>query len=112
MGNVRPEIVPRLYFLLKAMEEAPPNIRIVKGDSVSFKFLVKWIRRNRKELYNTLLIVFGCESDVCLSNSMSKTFRFWVEQHIAFQEQPQKVGDVYEIAREWIPKLYPILPTR
>ena len=107
--NVPPERIPRIYFLLRALEVAPKKMRIAKGDRVTFRSIVKWIRRNEPELYENLLRAYDCDDETCLARGMSQVFLRLLEAHISFQEPVERVGDVDVAIREWLQRSYPLL---
>jgi len=90
------ESIPRVYFLLKTIEIVPSSIKIRRGGHISFKSVISYIKSNDQDFYNTLLEVYKCDDDSCLSKAMTNTFIWFVGQYISLSEIPSRIGELDE----------------
>ena len=106
--SIPPEKLPRIVMLLRALELAPGvRLRLGRGRRVSFRSLVRWVRRADPEFYYTLLRVYGCGDDSCLARSMSRVFVSLVKQYLSLEEPPERAGEAYEVLRGGLRGVYP-----
>lgn len=109
MSSVEPSKVPRIYFMIKALEAAPQSMAIMRDGQVSFLSLVKWLRRRRPDIYEALAKAYGCWDPSCISVRMSMTLRSLLDQLISLNGGYGRVGDIRDGLRELAPRLYPSL---
>jgi len=107
---IPPERLPKVIFLLRLLREAPQNMRIVKGERVTFTSIIKWVKRRNPELYHSLLRAYNCDDDSCLARGLAMVF-LNIAPLLSFNGGQERVGELYGAAgrlAEELSRYYPI----
>lgn len=94
---VEAEVIPKIYFLVKVLRSVPPETKINHRGKLSFRHVLRYIRKHDPALYSTLYTVYDCDSEECLSRSMANIL-LWVvvrgNENIFLNGKLDRVGDL------------------